>query len=132
MKTMAEADRKSRETGGPRSPQEAVRHALDSARVAHVFGDPITQDGVTIIPVARIEGRGGGGGGTGPTQDGQTKRGRGGGFGLSTKPAGVFVLRSGKVSWRPALDVNKVVMGGQIVAVIAVLAARSVLRSWRR
>src|SRR5215469_16403265 len=118
MKTMAEADRKSRETGGPRSPQEAVRHALDSARVANVFGDPITQDGVTIIPVARVEGSGGGG--TGPAQDGQTRRGRGGGFGLSTKPAGVFVLKNGKVSWRPSVDVNKVIMGGQIVAVITV------------
>jgi uncharacterized spore protein YtfJ len=130
--TTTETDRKARHTAGPQSPQETMQHALDSARVANVFGDPINQDGVTIIPVARIEGKGGGGGGTGPAQDGQTKRGRGGGFGLSTKPAGVFVLSNGKVSWRPAVDVNKVVMGGQIVAVIAVLAVRSILRSWRR
>jgi uncharacterized spore protein YtfJ len=132
MKTTAEADRSTRGTGGPRSPQEAMRHALDSARVANVFGDPINQDGVTIIPVARVEGKGGGGGGTRPAQDGQTRRGRGGGFGLSTKPAGVFVLKNGKVSWRPSVDVNKVIIGGQIVAVITVLAVRSILRSWRR
>jgi uncharacterized spore protein YtfJ len=109
-----------------------MRHALDSARVANVFGDPIMQDGVTIIPVARVEGRGGGGGGRGPAQDGQTRRGRGGGFGLSTKPAGVFVVTNGKVSWRPSVDVNKIIMGGQILAGITVLAVRSILRSRHR
>jgi uncharacterized spore protein YtfJ len=109
-----------------------MRHALDSARVANVFGDPIRQDGVTVIPVARVKGKGGGGGGTGPAQDGQTRRGRGGGFGLSTKPAGVFVVRNGRVSWRPSVDVNKIVMGGQILAGITVLAVRSILRSRHR
>jgi uncharacterized spore protein YtfJ len=129
---MAEADRNAREAGGQGSPQEAMRHVLDSARVTNVFGDPISRDDVTVIPVARIDGKGGGGGGGGPAQNGQTRRGRGGGFGLSTRPVGAFVIKNGKVSWRPSVDVNKIVVGGQIVAVITVLAMRSIVRSWRR
>ena len=85
-----------------------------------------------VAVVARVAGKGGGGGGSGPAQDGQTRLGRGGGFGLSTKPAGVFVVKDGKVSWRPSVDVNKVIMGGQILAGITVLAVRSILRSRRR
>ena len=131
MATTAEADRKARDTGGPQSPQETMRHALDSARAGNVFGDPITQDGVTVIPAARVDGKGGGGGGGGQVQAGQARGGRGGGFGFSTKPVGAFVIKNGKVSWRPSVDVNKIVMGGQIVAVVTVLAVRSILRSWR-
>jgi uncharacterized spore protein YtfJ len=136
MGTMTQADRDARKGGGSEMPQEGMRHALgnalESARVANVFGDPITQDGVTVIPVARVQGKGGGGGGAGQAQDGQAQRGRGGGFGVSTKPVGVFVLKNGNVSWRPSVDVNKVVIGGQIVAGIAVLALRSILRSRHR
>ena len=46
---------------------------------------------------------------------------------MSAKALGVFVLRDGKVSWRPAVDVNKIIVGGQIVAVTALLVARAVL-----
>ena len=32
------------------------------------------------------------------------------------------------MAWRPALDVNRVILGGQVVAVVALLTFRSVLR----
>jgi hypothetical protein len=32
------------------------------------------------------------------------------------------------VVWRPAIDVNRIVLGGQVVAVVALLVLRSVLR----
>ena len=122
-------DRTQSETG---SPARAMGKVVDSARAAMVFGEPITQDGVTVIPVARVNTRGGGGGGTGPAQNGQPQRGRGGGFGLSAHPVGVFVLRNGAVAWRPSVDVNKIIMGGQIVAGLGILAVRSLLRARRR
>jgi uncharacterized spore protein YtfJ len=112
--------------------RQAVGKVLDSARAATVFGEPVIQGDVTVIPVARIQSKGGGGGGAGPAQDGQTQRGRGGGFGLSAKPVGVFVVRHGKVSWRPSVDVNRIAMGAQIVAGVGILALRSVLRARRR
>ena len=51
----------------------------------------------------------------------------GGGFGLSAKPAGAYVIRGDKVSWEPAIDVNRAILGGQIVAIVLLLVLRSIL-----
>ena len=122
------SDRTQSEAPQTGTPAQAMGKMVDSARAAMVFGEPITQDGVTVIPVARVKTKGGGGGGTGPAQDGQVQRGRGGGFGLSARPVGVFVLRNGRVAWRPSVDINRIVIGGQIVAGLGIMALRSLLR----
>ena len=77
------------------------------------------------IPVARVRGGVGGGSGTGPDNEGS---GSGGGGGFSAEPAGVYVVKDGDVSWRPAVDVNRIAVGGQIVAIVMFLVLRSVLR----
>jgi len=109
-----------------------IRESVEQATAGRVFGTPVTQDGVTVLPVARISGGGGGGGGTGPAEEGREAGGAGGGIGLSAKPLGAFVIKGGDVSWRPAIDVNKVILGGQIVAVAALLLAREIVKSARR
>jgi uncharacterized spore protein YtfJ len=107
---------------------DVVRRLVDGASVHSVFGEPVTQDGVTVIPVARVGGAGGsGGGGSGPA--GGDSAGTGGGYLLRARPAGVFVVRNGRVSWRPAVDVNRLVLGGQLVALAAALAVRAFIRS---
>jgi uncharacterized spore protein YtfJ len=112
---------------------DTLRKAVDGASAGRVFGEPVTQDGIILLPVAKVAGGGGGGGGTGPTRSGSPEAsGSGGGFGTSAKGLGVFVLKEGKVSWHPAIDVNRVVLGGQIVAVVALLVARSVLHDHRQ
>jgi uncharacterized spore protein YtfJ len=111
---------------------DVLRKVIEGASVLTVFGAPVTQDGVTVIPVARVRGAGGAGGGGGPGPQGREAGGTGGGFALSARPAGVFVVGGGKVSWRPALDVNKVIMGGQIVAAVALLTLRALHRRRRR
>jgi len=58
--------------------------------------------------------------------------GSGGGFRVSARPAGVFVLREGQVGWRPAVDPNRMVLGGQVVAIVALLVFRSVMVARRR
>jgi hypothetical protein len=68
--------------------------------------------------------RGGGGGGGG--EEG------GAGFGLSAKPAGAYVIRGTEVTWKPAIDVNRIVIGSQIVAIFALLALRGVVRALAR
>ncbi|GAA3560762.1 hypothetical protein GCM10022419_046740 [Nonomuraea rosea] len=98
----------------------------DVARVERVFGEPITQDGVTVIPVARIGG--GGGSGTGKQEGERPGEGSGGGFGLGATPAGVFVIKDGDARWRPAIDINKIIIGGQTVAVVALLTVRAIVR----
>jgi hypothetical protein len=47
------------------------------------------------------------------------------------KALGVFVIRNGRVAWRPAIDVNRVILGAQIVAVAVVLTIRAIVKSRR-
>lgn len=49
--------------------------------------------------------------------------GGGGGYGLRVKPLGVFVVSSEGTRWQPVLDLNRVILGGQIVGVAIALAA---------
>ena len=89
------------------------------------FGEPIHEGDVLLVPVARVRGGAGGGSGTSPQNEGE---GSGGGGGFTADPAGVYVVKDGQVSWRPAVDVNRVVMGGQIVAIVMAMVLRSLLR----
>jgi uncharacterized spore protein YtfJ len=80
-----------------------------------------------VIPAAAVGA--GGGGGSGNQSGGESGAGEGGGFGLRARPAGAFVIRNGSVRWQPAIDVNRVVMGAQVVAVVALLVLRTIVRS---
>jgi len=42
----------------------------------------------------------------------------------------MFVVRNGDVRWRPAIDVNRVVLGGQLVAITALIVLRPILLKW--
>ena len=106
--------------------QDVISQARDSLSVKRVFGEPYEKDGVTMIPVARVRGGAGGGGGEAP--EGQGK-GSGSGFGLSARPVGAFLMREGELTWKPALDLNRIILGGQIVAIVALLALRSIVRA---
>ena len=57
--------------------------------------------------------------------------GSGGGFGLTAKPAGVYVIDGTKVRWQPTVDANRVILGGQIVAVVLLLVVGRVLKARR-
>ena len=59
--------------------------------------------------------------------------GSGGGSGLAVRvrPVGVYVVDSQGVHWRPALDVNRAILGGQVLAALVVLAMARVLRRRR-
>ena len=105
--------------------KETIRSAEEAMSVTRVFGQAYQQDGVTIIPVAVIRGGAGGGGGEGP--DGQG-HGEGSGFGISAKPSGVFVVKGDKVRWQPAVDVNRIILGAQVGAVVALLTARGIVK----
>jgi uncharacterized spore protein YtfJ len=112
--------------------KETISSAAQAMNVNRVFGEPYQRNGVTIIPVARLAGGaggGGGGGGEAPQGEGQ---GEGSGFGVSAKPAGVFVIKADTVRWRPAVDVNRVILGAQVVAVVALLTVRSIIRCRQR
>jgi uncharacterized spore protein YtfJ len=95
--------------------------------VKRVYGEAYERNGVMVIPAAAISG--GGGGGTGDQEDGGT--GSGGGFGLRARPVGVFVVREDQVSWEPAVDLSRVILGGQLIALAALFVIRSIARRRR-
>ena len=103
------------------NPQQVLASAQDVMTARRVFGDPIQADGTTIIPVAVLRG-GGGGGGVGDNN--------GVGFGVMARPAGVFAVRNGAVTWRPAIDVNRIILGGQLVGITALLTIGPPLLRW--
>jgi uncharacterized spore protein YtfJ len=130
---------------------DTVREVVGGA-TSKVFGHPVTQGGVTLLPVAKVSGGGGGGGGSGGggiggrgvgglgvgAELGQGKAGEaelggnGGGLAVMAKPLGVFVIKEGKVRWRPALDLNKVILGGQLVMITALLTVRAIAKARAR
>jgi uncharacterized spore protein YtfJ len=114
---------------------EILEKARDTLTVRRVFGEPIEREGTMVVPVARVRGGAGAGEGEGQTpsaEEGRVGGGRGGGWGADARPVGVFVIRNGDVRWQPALDVNRVILGGQVAFVISLLVLRSVLRMRRR
>ncbi|GAA3152138.1 spore germination protein GerW family protein [Nonomuraea salmonea] len=111
---------------------ELVEKSKDAATVSRVFGEPVRHGDIVVIPVARVAQGGGGGHGRGTGERGDEGGGSGGGFGYSATPAGVFVLKDGEALWRPAIDVNRIVIGGQFVAVVLLLTLRSILKRRRR
>jgi uncharacterized spore protein YtfJ len=106
--------------------EELLTKARDNLSVETVFAPPIEKDGITVIPAAKVAG--GSGGGSGTDEEGQ--EGEGGGYGIHAKPAGVYVIDNGKVSWQPAVDPNRIVAAVAAV-VIAITVARTIVRLGR-
>jgi uncharacterized spore protein YtfJ len=112
--------------------KEILEQARDTMTARRVFGEPIERDGLVVIPVASV--RGGAGAGTGDREGGAEggkdhgARGAGGGWGADARPAGVFVISGENVSWQPAVDLNRIVLGGQVAFAIGLIVAGLVVR----
>jgi uncharacterized spore protein YtfJ len=99
---------------------ELATTVRDAITVSRVFAEPYEKDGVTVIAAATVAGGGGVGGG----HDDRGQEGEGGGFGVSARRAGAYVIKDGTVRWRPAVDVNRLLVTAGAV-VIAYLLARA-------
>jgi len=104
---------------------EVISTAKDAITVKRVFAEPYEKDGVTVIAAAAVSG--GAGGGTGHDEKGQD--GEGGGFGMSGRPAGAYVIQNGEVNWRPAVDPNRIVTMVGLVAIAYLLSRPRVARA---
>ncbi len=104
--------------------QETISQARDAMTVKRVYGDAYEKEGTTVIAAAAV--RGGVGGGSGDSPQGS---GGGTGFGIAARPVGAFVIRSGQATWQPAFDLNRVILGSQVVAVVVFLALRSIAKA---
>lgn|SRR5512146_664731 len=109
--------------------QELISGARDAVTGRRVYGEPYEKNGLTVIPAAII--RGGAGAGAGQQGD-EDAGGAGGGFGIVARPVGAWVIRGDRATWKPAIDVNRIVLGGQIVALASVFTLGRVLATRRR
>jgi uncharacterized spore protein YtfJ len=103
--------------------KETIDAARDSITVGRVYGEPYERNGVAVIPAAAIRGGGGGGGNE------QADRSDGGsGFGVLARPVGAYVIRGDEVSWRPAVDINRLIFGCQLLGLAAIYLTHRRLR----
>lgn len=109
--------------------RDVLLEARDAITVKRVFGDPYEKDGITLIPAASI--RSGMGGRAGASQT-ETGPGWGGAMGVNARPVGAYVIKNGSVTWQPAVDVNRIVFGGQVLAIVFLLALRAFLKAMAR
>jgi uncharacterized spore protein YtfJ len=111
----------------------------EQATVKTAFGDPIHENGRTIIPVAAVAyGFGfGGGRGRGEAEEsgGGTGEGAGGAGGVSVRPIAILEIRGEETKVRPVLDVTRLILAGIVFAAWNVfwitLTIRAVAKSRR-
>jgi uncharacterized spore protein YtfJ len=115
--------------------KNVVDGVRDSFTVGRVFGEPISKDGVMIVPATRIAGGGGGGGGSDGSHDRSTADsgpdvagGLGMGFGGVSKPAGAFVFKDGDVRWVPIVNRDLVAVLRAAILALSLMTARSIVR----
>ena len=104
---------------------QVLSTAKDAITVKRVFAEPYEKDDLTVIPAATVGG--GAGGGAGHDEKGQ--EGEGGGFGMSGRPAGAYVIKGGEVTWRPAVDPNRIIAVAGFVLVAYLLSRPRMARA---
>lgn len=97
----------------------------DTANVRVIFGNPVTADGVTIIPVAAVKVAGGGSGGragTAPLEDEEaSESGMGLGVKVITRPLGYIEITGGSAKLIPIIDLTKIALASLLTAGLALL-----------
>ncbi len=131
---------------------EPITQLVDSIGVKSVFGDPTTENGITIIPVAQVEyGFGYGGGyGSNPNADDEDDAdqeaaeertpgeggGGGGGAGGRATPRGFIRITPEGVRYEPISDDNRVPLAGILMIVWSVfwvaMTVRTLIKSVAR
>ena len=105
-----------------------------SASVKTVYGEPVSSEGKTIIPVARVRYGFGAGGGSAPGTDGGENSGAeafggGGGGGVEVTPVGIIEITAGETRFIPFEEKRRIV---KVLVVGAVIALYLLLRRKKR
>jgi uncharacterized spore protein YtfJ len=96
--------------------RDTMGDTREAISVSRVFGEAYRIGDRTLVPVATVAGGAGGGGGEQGDREGeQPERGVGGGFGLTARPLGVYEVDADGVTWHPAVDVQRIVRGAQLL-----------------
>ncbi len=123
---------------------ELIEKMIDSLKTDAVFGAPIRQGDVTLIPVSRVWYGFGEGSGYGRTDtpadtppEGEQPQaaegaGEGGGGGGSVRPMGYLRIANGKVSYEPILDNGRLALAAFAMASWNVFWIAATLRAFAR
>jgi uncharacterized spore protein YtfJ len=114
-----------------------VDEMVNSMNTGAVFGEPIQQGDLTLIPVASVTyGFGSGQGwGKGKEEDAPAEApmgeggGAGGGGGGMARPLGFIKIDASGAKWEPTVDPTRVVMGGMVLAGWIVFWVMKMLRT---
>lgn len=118
---------------------EPIEQMLQRLGAQTVFGEPTTQNGVVVIPVAEVTmgfGYGGGYGqggqaatGDAPTTgEGGTGAGSGGGAGGRSTPRGFIQISAEEVKFQPITDENRVPIAGILMVAWIVFWVMATIR----
>ena len=91
----------------------------EKATVKTVFGDPIHQNGRTIIPVARVAygfGLGIGRNSEKEKEEEELNEGGGGGGGISVRPVAILEIDEKETRIKPVVDMTRVILAGMTLA----------------
>jgi uncharacterized spore protein YtfJ len=84
--------------------QEAIHSLVNQSTARTVYGEPITAEGKTIVPIAKV--RYGFGGGSGRRTGGEAGEGGGGGGGVVARPVGYIEVSSDGTRFVPIVDLE--------------------------
>jgi uncharacterized spore protein YtfJ len=115
---------------------DTVDQVREGAHWRAAFGEPITVEGKTLIPVAQVGygfGLGFGSGPNKPEEEGESTpstmgEGGGGGGGGSAKPLGALVITPDCVYFEPVRDEGKIILSGIGLAGLVILQLTKTLR----
>lgn len=119
---------------------EPIQQMLQRLGAQTVFGEPTTQNGVMVIPVAEVTmgfgyGGGYGQGGQATTSDptatgeGGTGAGSGGGAGGRSTPRGFIQISADEVKFQPITDENRVPLAGILMIAWIVFWVMATIRT---
>jgi uncharacterized spore protein YtfJ len=116
---------------------EPIEKLFDKLKVDAVFGEPIKEDDVTLIPVADVGVGFGFGSGQNPTaeQEGdeaEIGQGMGGGGGGKASPRGYIKITPDGVTFESTMDENRVALAGIAMTAWAVFWITAAIRAFAR
>lgn len=110
--------------------REISERVRDSASVSTIYGEPVSAEGKTVIPAARVRYGFGGGGGTQEMEAGDEGEGRpqqeggGGAGGVEVTPVGMIEITAEGTRYVSFVEKRRIIRAVVVVALVAIFLLR--------
>ena len=101
-----------------------LANLVEQSGVKSVYGAPVTQGDVTVVPVAKVVYGFGGGQGSGLGEEGRTGEGSGGGGGFVGKPVGYIEITPSLTRFVPINDKKRLAAALALGVVVGLMLGR--------